>query len=94
MNSIMQQMAIKKIKQISKKELLTYSEEYEIPITPSQADQILHYIKTKEINPFTEQGRLLMFKNIARITDISTAQQAQKLFHELIKTYGIESWFS
>ncbi|MDL4841526.1 DUF2624 family protein [Aquibacillus rhizosphaerae] len=93
MNSFMQQMAVKKLKKISVDELLNYSKQYEIPLTKKQAQQITSYLGKTQLDPFEEKDRLQMFKKLAQLTDIKTAQKTQRLFSKLIKEYGVESWF-
>lgn len=93
MSSFVKQMVVKKIKSITPKELLAYSKEYGINITNKQAEEITTYIRKTTLNPLDEKDRLKLFKKLAQITDLQTAQKAQKLFSKLIKEYGVESWF-
>ncbi|MDC3413370.1 DUF2624 domain-containing protein [Aquibacillus sp. 3ASR75-11] len=91
--SMLQQIVKKKLKQVSSTELLSYSKEYNIALTKKQAKEISAYLKQTKLDPFNENDRMKMFKKLAKITDIQTAQKAQKIFHKLIKEYGVESWF-
>ncbi|UFT97797.1 DUF2624 domain-containing protein [Radiobacillus kanasensis] len=93
MSSFMKKMALKKIKAIQADELLQYSKEYNIPITEQQANDIVSYMKKTKLDPFKEKDRTMMFKKLAQITDLPTAQKGQKLFVKLIREYGVESWF-
>ncbi|WP_138415763.1 DUF2624 domain-containing protein [Aquibacillus sediminis] len=93
MNSFVQQMIQKKLKQVHPSDLLDYGEEYGIPLTEQQAKQISAYLKNTNLNPTNEKDRMQFFKKLAQITDIKTAQKAQKLFNQLIKDYGVQSWF-
>ncbi|HDR7792011.1 TPA: DUF2624 domain-containing protein [Bacillus luti] len=75
----------KKLNHISTKELLKYSEEYEVPITAAQADQIVLLIKGKNINIYDNNERLELLKEIAKVTSPTTAQQVNTLFQQLLK---------
>ncbi|MDC3415539.1 DUF2624 domain-containing protein [Aquibacillus salsiterrae] len=93
MSNIVKQMVIKKLRSITPNELLGYSKEYGISITKQQAEEITNYLSKTKLNPMEEKDRLKLFKKLAQITDLKTAQKAQKLFAKLVKEYGVESWF-
>ncbi|WP_407268406.1 DUF2624 family protein [Radiobacillus sp. PE A8.2] len=93
MNKIVHQMIVKKIKNLSSEEILTYSKQYDISINKQQAQAISSYVKKVELDPIIQADRMKMFKKLAQITDLDTAKKAQKLFNQLIKQYGVESWF-
>ncbi len=90
---MLKKMILNKLKQVSTEELLHYSKQYDIPITKSQAEQITAYLRKIEFDPFSEQGRMALFKDLARMTNVETAQKANKLFKQLTKEYGVDSWF-
>ncbi|WP_077621487.1 DUF2624 domain-containing protein [Sediminibacillus massiliensis] len=92
-NKMLESMVIKKIRQLSTNDLLHYSKQYDIPLTKQQADQIVATLKNETFNPLEENDRMKMFKKLAQITDVKTAQKANKLFRQLTKAYGIDSWF-
>ncbi|WP_284140416.1 MULTISPECIES: DUF2624 domain-containing protein [unclassified Virgibacillus] len=94
MNDFIKELALKKIKQTSPREIQQYAREYGFSITRSQAEQISTYIRTQKIDPFHESGRKKMLKDLALITDEETAMKANQLFKELIKTYGLEGFFA
>ena len=93
MNNFVQQMIQKKFKQITAEELLRYSKQYGITITKDQAIKITAFIKNTKLNPVNTDDRLKMFKKLAQLTNMETAQKAQKLFNQLVKEHGVESWF-
>ncbi|QDP40625.1 DUF2624 family protein [Radiobacillus deserti] len=93
MSGMMKKMALKKLKTLKPDELIQYSKEYNIPISGQQANDIVSYIKKTKLDPFKEADRMKMFKKLAQITDLPTAQKGQKLFVKMIKEYGVESWF-
>ncbi|GAA5415528.1 hypothetical protein Pryu01_00559 [Paraliobacillus ryukyuensis] len=94
MQGFVQQMIKKKLKGITSTELLHYAKQYDVVITSEQAVQIASFLHANELNPLLESDRMKMFKKLAQITDLNTAKQAQRLFNQLIKQYGVEGWFS
>ncbi|WP_226036920.1 DUF2624 family protein [Aquibacillus saliphilus] len=94
MNNFFYDMISKKLKKVSANDLLTHSKEHGINLTTNQAEEIAAYLSKTNLNPINEKDRMKMFKKLALITDIQTAQKAQKLFKKLIKDYGVESWFN
>ncbi|MRH43104.1 DUF2624 family protein [Aquibacillus halophilus] len=93
MSNFANQLLLKKLRNVSAKELITHGNEYGISLTNKQAEDIASYLSKTSLNPINEKDRMKMFKKLAQITDIKTAQKAQKLFGKLIKQYGVESWF-
>lgn len=93
MSSFFKDLIMKKIANLSPKELLSYGKQYGFSLTESQAQAITTYLKTHRVDPFSANGRTKMLQELARITDLETAKKAQKLFNEIIKSYGLESLF-
>ncbi|ALX48102.1 DUF2624 domain-containing protein [Lentibacillus amyloliquefaciens] len=93
MSTIIKQLINKKLKQLSPDELLRYAHQYGFSIDKNQAKEITAYLRQNPINPFEPEERMKMFKELARITDERTADKAQKLFVEIIKSYGMEGLF-
>ncbi|WP_430785228.1 DUF2624 domain-containing protein [Virgibacillus flavescens] len=93
MSKIMKEIIAKKLMNTSPEELLHYSKQYGFSLTNSEAKQITSYIKSNPFDPFNESDRIHFFKELARITDIQTTKKAQKLFGEIVKSYGIQSLF-
>ncbi|CQR46865.1 hypothetical protein BN1058_01148 [Paraliobacillus sp. PM-2] len=94
MQPFVKQMIEKKIKSLSAVELLNYAEQYQISITSQQANMIVDFLHSTNLNPLSDSDRLKMFRTLAQITDLNTAKQTQRLFNQLIKQYGVEDWFS
>lgn len=93
MSKVMKEIIVKKLKQTSSEELLHYSKKYGFSLTNTEATQITDYVKTHPFDPFKESERIIFFKELTRITNINTTKKAQKLFGEIIKSYGIQSLF-
>ncbi|WP_099158524.1 DUF2624 domain-containing protein [Virgibacillus ndiopensis] len=93
MSTFIKEMIGKKMKQLSPDELLHYSKKYGFNLSKNEAQNITKYLKNNQINPFSAQDRVIMLKELARITDLQTAKKAQKLFEEIIKSYGLEHLF-
>lgn len=93
MSKIMKEIITKKLKQTSPEELLHYSKQYGFSLTSKEAKQITDYLKTHPFDPFKEKDRVIFFKQLTQITNINTTRKAQKLFGEIVKSYGIQSLF-
>ncbi|GGM31416.1 hypothetical protein GCM10011351_16940 [Paraliobacillus quinghaiensis] len=94
MQPFVQQMIEKKIKNLSSSELLNYAQQYQINLTRTQANEIVTFLRSTDLNPLEQADRVKLLKKLAQITDLKTAQQAQQLFNQIIKQYGVESWFN
>jgi hypothetical protein len=90
MSIFIKEFVSKKLKHVSAEELLHYGKEYGFSISKTEAEQITDYLKNNSVDPFHSDGRRKMLKELARITDVKTAKKAQKLFHQIIKSYGLE----
>ncbi|WP_053219156.1 DUF2624 domain-containing protein [Virgibacillus senegalensis] len=93
MNNMVKKMVLNKLKQVSTEDLLHYSKQYDIPVTKKQAEQITAYLKKADFDPFSEKEQMTFFKKLAKITNVETARKANKLFKQLTKEYGVDSWF-
>lgn len=94
MSSFIKEFAKKKLKQLNHKDLLRYSAEYGFSLTENQAYNIIDYIKTNDFDPFEANERLKMLEDLAQITDEATAIKADRLFNELITSYGLDHLFN
>ncbi|WP_164216132.1 DUF2624 domain-containing protein [Virgibacillus sp. YIM 98842] len=90
MSIFIKEFVAKKLKQVSVDELLYHGKQYGFSLSKTDAEQIADYLKKNAVDPFHPAGRRKMLKELARITDEKTAKKAQKLFHQLIKSYGLE----
>lgn len=82
-----------KIKQLTPEELLHYAKQYGFSITDSEAQSIASYVKSHPLDPFNSNDRMKMLQELTRITNADTAKKAQRLFNELIQSYGLGHLF-
>ena len=83
----------RKLHQITVGDLLKYGEEHGFSLTNSEADKIVAYLKTNQIDPFNKHDRLKMLEALTEITNKDTAMKAQDLFDQMIESYGLEHLF-
>lgn len=93
MSNFIKELIHSKIKQITKEQITHYSKDYGFNISNEEAEQIIAYLKTNQIDPFDVDNRMRMYMELASITNIQTANKAQKLFNQMIKSYGLEHLF-
>lgn len=94
MSLFIKEFAKRKLKQLNHADLLKYSAEYGFSITDKQADHIVNYLRNNDFDPFKARERERMLEDLAQITDTETAEKANQLFNELIKSYGLEHLFN
>ncbi|MDF0727192.1 DUF2624 domain-containing protein [Cytobacillus sp. S13-E01] len=78
--SIFQQIINKKVNSITIEELLSYSQQYQIKITRTQASQIVKLIRGKNINIFDDNERHKLIKGVAKITSPAIARELNTMF--------------
>ncbi|CEI84158.1 hypothetical protein BN997_04100 [Oceanobacillus oncorhynchi] len=93
MSFFIKEMIKNKLRKLTPDEILHYSAEYGFAITRTQADQIVHYLRTSAPNPFDQADRDRFMMELTKITDQKTAAAAQQLMDEVIKSYGMEHLF-
>lgn len=93
MSIFIKEMVKVRLKNLSTNDILFYGKQYGFSLSPSQAKAIIDFLKQNTLDPFIKQDRVKMFDQLARITDMNTAQKAEKLFYGLIKSYGLEHLF-
>ncbi|MEW9675785.1 DUF2624 domain-containing protein [Lentibacillus sp. L22] len=93
MSTFIKDFILQKLSRLTSEELYTYSKQYGFSITNQQAKAVTKYLKTHTVDPFSADGRADMLQELAKITDLETAKKAQKLFNEIVKSYGLESLF-
>ncbi|GAA0441019.1 MAG: DUF2624 domain-containing protein [Bacillota bacterium] len=93
MSNFIKEMIRRKLAQLTAPELLHYSNQYGFSLSNNEAQQIITYLKKNNVDPFSSHGREKMLRDLALITDQATAKKAQKLFNELIKSYGLGHLF-
>lgn len=94
MSLFIKEFAKKRLQQLTDKDLLQYSQQYGFSLTEPQARNIVTYLKNNDFDPFEESERLKMLQELTHITDQDTADKADKLFHELISSYGLAHLFN
>ncbi|WP_407638515.1 DUF2624 domain-containing protein [Bacillus alveayuensis] len=82
---LFQKIVNQKLNNLQYDELLSYANQYEIPLTESQAKQIVKVIKGKNLNIFDDKERLNLLKLVAKITSPDVAQKVNQLFLEFVK---------
>ncbi|MBN9653702.1 DUF2624 domain-containing protein [Halobacillus sp. GSS1] len=92
MKNVAQQLITQKLKQLTVKELLFYSQKYQIPISRDEAAAIVTALKKNKDNPFDPDGRKRMLSKLAKITSKDTARSVNKLLMKMAKEYGVEHW--
>jgi len=93
MSSFIKQLVKSKLKQVTPDELLHYAKEYGFTLTRGQAEKIAVYLKEHQFDPFHNRDRKQMLEDLAKITDVHTARQANSLLIEIVKEYGLEHLF-
>ncbi|KXG11304.1 hypothetical protein AT864_00387 [Anoxybacillus sp. P3H1B] len=78
--NLYQQLLNQKIKTITPEELVSYSRDYNIPLTLEEAEQIIQIARNNKINIFNAQERAKWVRELAKITSPQTAKQANELF--------------
>lgn len=94
MSFLLKEIVKNRLRQLTTDELLHYANQYGFSITRKQADQIVHYMQTNNVDIFSKEAAEQAYQKIAEITDLQTANKLKALFDELIKTYGLESYFN
>lgn len=94
MSIFIKELIKRKLSQISVTDILQYGEEYGFSLTKAEAEKIVTYMRTNNVDPFNKNDRNKMFQALTQITDINTANKAQNLFDEIIRSYGLEHLFN
>ncbi|MFB8421227.1 DUF2624 domain-containing protein [Priestia megaterium] len=81
---IVQQIVNKKVNNITPKELLKYSKQYNILITDQQAHTLVSVIRQQPVNIYNLEERRNLIKQIAQVTDRETARRVNELFQQLM----------
>ncbi|AIF66816.1 DUF2624 domain-containing protein [Terribacillus saccharophilus] len=90
MNFIVHKLVLNKLRNLTVDEILEHSQEYQVPLSPVQASQIVQFLRQNRLDPFKEDDRLQMLKALAQITDTQTAQKTHQIFLQLAKEHGIK----
>lgn len=81
--NIIQTIINKKVNGITPKELLKLSQQYQVTITPDQANKIAVLMNGKNINIYDLTQRKQLLAQIASVTSTGTAQQIDTIFQKL-----------
>jgi len=81
--NIIQTIINKKVNGITPKELLKLSQQYQVTITPDQANKIAVLMNGKNINIYDLTQRKQLLAQIANVTSTGTAQQIDTIFQKL-----------
>lgn len=92
MKNVAQQFITQKLNQLTVKELLYYSDSYNISISRKEAEQIVKALKSNQENPFNPNGRKRMLRKLASITSKETAISVNKLLVSIAEEYGVSHW--
>ncbi|OZU89953.1 hypothetical protein CIL03_02085 [Virgibacillus indicus] len=91
--SIFKEFIKNKLRTLSSEELLYYGKQYGFSVSRKEAENIVSYLKQTPVDPFSKNDRRKMLTELSRITNLQTAKKAEKLFEEMIKSYGLEDLF-
>lgn len=89
MSLFIKQIILSKLRQITPEDVYSNASQYGFTITKNQAVEISNYVRSNRVNPFNARDREKMLYDLSQITDQETAMKANRLFHELIKSYGL-----
>lgn len=89
MKDMAQHIITQKLKQLTTKDILKYSEKFNIQITKQEADQITNELKQNNFNPLNASERVTMLKKLAAITSPDTAKKVNRILHQMAKEYGV-----
>ncbi|MFC7060651.1 DUF2624 domain-containing protein [Halobacillus seohaensis] len=92
MINIAQQYITHKMKHLTVDELISYSQQYNIPLTNEEAMKVISELRKNKENPFDPHGRKKMLRKLAAITSDQTAHSVDLLIHKFAKQYGVEEW--
>jgi len=74
-----------KINTITPDELLKYADQFKISITAKEASQIANYLKGKKVNIFNDEERSQLIRELAKITNMKTAKEVNRLLSSFTK---------
>jgi ABC-type antimicrobial peptide transport system permease subunit len=94
MSFFIKQIILTKLRHITAEDIIKYAKEYGFKLSFEQAKEISNYVQRNRIDPFDKKELEKMLYDLSKITDPQTAKKANKLFQELIKSYGVEDLFN
>lgn len=93
MSFFIKELVKNKLKSLSSDELLHYSTQYGFVLSEKQASEITTYLRNHSPDPFDPRKRKEMLEELALITDRETAIKTEKLFEQMIHSYGLKDLF-
>jgi cytidylate kinase len=83
--SIFQNIINHKLNTMTADELLQYADQYQISLSRKEASQIANYVKGKKVNIFNDEERSQLIRELAKITNIRTAKEVNRLLSSFTK---------
>jgi Protein of unknown function (DUF2624) len=83
--SIFQNIINHKLNTMTADELLQYADQYQISLSRKEATQIANYVKGKKVNIFNDGERSQLIRELAKITNIHTAKEVNRLLSSFTK---------
>ena len=83
--SIFQNIINHKLNTMTADELLQYADQYQISLCRKEATQIANYVKGKKVNIFNDGERSQLIRELAKITNIHTAKEVNRLLSSFTK---------
>jgi Protein of unknown function (DUF2624) len=83
--SIFQNIINHKLNTMTADELLQYADQYQISLSRKEASQIANYVKGKKVNIFNDGERSQLIRELAKITNIHTAKEVNRLLSSFTK---------
>jgi hypothetical protein len=74
-----------KVNTITTDELLKYASQFSISINRAEAKKIAEYLRGRQVNIFDQKQRIILIKEIAKVTGPETAKEVNKLFIQFTK---------
>lgn len=93
MSYILKELIKNKLKQLTVDEFLSYAKQFNFNLSPKEASKILTYLHNQPLDIFSKKDIIILKNKIAEITNPETANQAMKLFKNIVASYGLESLF-
>ncbi|QPC46902.1 DUF2624 domain-containing protein [Mangrovibacillus cuniculi] len=82
---LLQSVVNKKLNSITGPDLLRYAAQYNITLSPANAEKIANHFRGKKINVFDPNARMTVVKEIAALAGNDTAKQVNDLILQFTK---------
>ena len=93
MNPVFKPVIRKRMQEVTPNELRKQASNYHIHLTNEQASQIVHIIRSQNLDPFKKENLARLLQQLEEITDKETVKKAKILLNQFIKQYDLQSWF-